>query len=253
MRVSVELIPRSEEAMREQLDDLAVLRDVGTVNVPDLLRFDLRSWQACTLVRERGLRAVPHLRAIDVDPDGPLPFLDVVDEAGLDELLVVNGDVPVDMSRPTYDTDAIALLRRLRRLRPDLTLYAALDPYRQGIRAEREYAVRKLEAGADGFFTQPFFDLRLAGVWGDVLDDLPATVFWGATSVTSERSARYWTSRNRVVLPRTFEPTLAHGATFAEALLAFAQERGDHVYFMPIRVRASRYLRHLANRFGGDG
>ena len=245
MRVSVELVPRSERALDAQLDDLAALSGVDTVNVPDLVRFDLRSWDACVRVRERGLRAIPHLRATDVDPDAPLPFLDAVDRAGIEELLVVHGDPPADMSRPVFDTDAVALLRRLRSERPDLTTYAALDPYRQGFRAELAYAVRKLEAGASGLFTQPFFDLRLAAVWGDLLSELPARIFWGATSVATERSRRYWTGRNRVVLPRAFEATETHAARFAAELASFARERGDDVYYMPIRVPASRYLRSV--------
>ncbi len=252
MRVSVELIPRSEQAFATQLDDLAELPGVDTVNVPDLVRFDLRSWEACARARARGLRAIPHLRATDVDPDGPLPFLDAVDRAGIDEVLVVHGDPPVDMSRPVFDTDAVALLRRLRSERPDLTTYAALDPYRQGFRAELAYAARKLDAGASGLFTQPFFDLRLAEVWSDLLVELPTRVFWGATSVASERSRRYWTGRNRVVLPRGFEATEAYASRFAADLAAFARARGDDVYFMPIRVPASRYLSAVPDAVGDE-
>lgn len=242
MRVSVELIPRSSEDLAAQLDDLRRLGPVDTVNVPDILRFPLRSWDACAEVKARGLRPIPHLRAIDVAPDRPLAFAEALQRSGVREVLVVAGDAPADMSRPVYDTTSEALIRRIKREHPDWAVYAALDPYRQGFAAERDYLHRKLDAGADGVFTQPFFDARLVEIWGDVLAPLGGEVFWGATSVTSARSARYWTTRNKALLPAGFEATLAHSREVAAALLAYARERGDHVYFMPIRVAASDYL-----------
>lgn len=242
MRVSVELIPRNADDVRAQLDEVAGLATVDTVNVPDLTRFPLRSWDACGLARERGLRAIPHLRSIDVDPRGRLPFLAALDRHDLGEVLVVAGDAPADMSRPVYETTSEALIGRIKRERPGTVVYAALDPYRQGFAAERDYLRRKLDAGADGLFTQPFFDVRLLGVWGDLLSELGTRVFWGATSITSPRSARYWTTRNRAVLPRAFAPTLEHSREVARGVLAFARERGEDVYFMPIRASSRSYL-----------
>jgi len=245
MRISVELIPRGADDLAAQLDDLAELAPVDTVNVPDIVRFPLRSWDACGAVADRGLRPIPHLRAIDVDPGRPLAFLDTLGAHGVREVLVVAGDAPADMSRAVYDTSSEALIRRIKRDRPDWTVYAAMDPYRQGFAAERDYLLRKLDAGADGVFTQPFFDLRLVEVWGEVMASLDTTVFWGATSVTGTRSARYWTTRNRALLPRGFRPTLEHSRELAAGLLRYAREHGDHVYFMPIRVPASAYLSGL--------
>lgn len=242
MRVSVELIPRSVDAMQAQLDEVQTFARVDTINVPDILRFELRAWDACGLARGRGYRAVPHLRAIDVDPGASLPFAESLDAHGLDEVLVIAGDAPPDMSKQVFDTSSEALIRRLKRERPHLRVYAALDPYRQGFVAEREYALRKLEAGADGLFTQPFFDLRLLEVWGDLLAPLGVPVFWGATSVTTTKSARYWTTRNRAVLPASFAPTLAHSRELARGILSFAQARDDNVYFMPIRASSRAYL-----------
>lgn len=242
MRVSVELIPRSVDAMHAQLDEVQTCSRVDTINVPDILRFELRAWDACGLARQRGYRAVPHLRAIDVDPRAPLPFAESLDRHGLDEVLVIAGDAPADMSKQVYDTSSEALIRRLKRERPHVRVYAALDPYRQGFAAERDYALRKLDAGADGLFTQPFFDLRLLEVWGDLLAPLDVPVFWGATSVTTARSARYWTTRNRAVLPASFAPTLAHSRALARGILSFAEARDDNVYFMPIRVSSRAYL-----------
>lgn len=242
MRISVELIPRSEEDLARQLDEVADFGSVDTVNLPDITRFRLRSWTACRGVTERGLRGIPHLRAIDVAPDRPLAFADTVERLGLDEVLVVAGDAPADMSRPVYATTSEMLIRRIKRELPGLRVYAALDPYRQSFVAERDYLLRKIDAGADGVFTQPFFDPRLMAIWSDLLAELETTVFWGATSVTNARSARYWTTRNRAVLPATFVPTLDHSREVAASVLAHARERGDHVYFMPIRASSQAYL-----------
>lgn len=45
-RVSVELVPREEESLRNELTLLQQYEEqVDVINIPDQLRFDLRSWQ----------------------------------------------------------------------------------------------------------------------------------------------------------------------------------------------------------------
>ncbi len=50
-----------------------------------------------------------------------------------------------------------------------MTIYAGLDPYRDSLQSELNYTNEKLEAGADGLFTQPFFDLRWMEIYADHL------------------------------------------------------------------------------------
>jgi methylenetetrahydrofolate reductase (NADPH) len=241
VRVSIELVPRNAASLEEQLRETAdAFPGVDTVNLPDILRFDLRSWVGCDAVRRFVPHAIPHLRAIDVDLDRPLPAGARLGEGGLDEVLVISGDAPSDMSRPVYGSSPFEVIRKIKREHPGVTVYAALDPYRQGFARERAYALQKLEAGADGLFTQPFFDLRLLEVWADLMADVP--VFWGFTSVVGARSARYWKTRNGVVFPGDFEPSLAWSRRLAREALAFARERDASLYFMPIRVGPRAYL-----------
>jgi len=247
MRVSIELVPRDRAVLRRQLDDtLALGAAVGAVNLPDLLRFDLRSWDAACDVRRdsastgRPLAAIPHVRAMDVPLDRPWAPAERLDAAGIDEVVVVQGDPPDDMRHDLSGASSLQVIAKLRAQRPAWRIYAALDPYRQSIAAERDYALRKLDAGADGFFTQPFFDVRLMAAWRDLLPDVP--VFWGSTSVTSERSLRYWVSRNRAVFPSGFEPTLEWHRRFAVAFMEHARSEAASVYFMPIRVSIRDWL-----------
>jgi len=85
-------------------------------------------------------------------------------------------------------------------------------------------------------------------VWADLMADVP--VFWGFTSVVGERSARYWQTRNGVVFPHDFEPSLAWSRRLAREALAFARDRDASLYFMPIRVGAHAYLQGILD---GDG
>lgn len=247
MRVSIELVPRDPASLQRQLDDtLSLGPAVQAVNLPDLLRFELRSWDAAVRVRAlaaghgRTLDAIPHVRAMDVHLDRPWKPGGALEADGVREVVVVQGDPPDDMRHELSGASSLQVIAKLRRERPNWRIYAALDPYRQSIAAERDYALRKLDAGADGFFTQPFFDVRLLTTWRDLLPDVP--VYWGSTSVTSERSLRYWVSRNRAVFPNGFEPTLAWHQRFARAFLEAARDSGARVYFMPIRVSISAWL-----------
>lgn len=240
-RISVELVPRNAEALHAELD---ALRDhfpfIDTVNVPDLTRFSLRSHHACKLSQTRVRRAIPHLRAVGTDLKDLTPLLSFLDEAELHEVLVVTGDLPADMSRPTYPTTSVQLVRAIKAALPHVTVYAALDPYRHSLMRERDYAFEKLDAGASGLFTQPFFDTRLMQVYRELLPDV--NLYWGVTTITSQRSLGYWQNRNHAVFPAHFEPTLAWSRRFAAQALAFAQETGTNLYFMPIKADLRAFL-----------
>ncbi|MHA0034702.1 methylenetetrahydrofolate reductase [Deinococcus sp. PESE-13] len=240
-RVSLELVPRSRSKLRAELALVAEqFPGVDTVNIPDLTRFSTRSWEGCAFA-PAPLRAIPHVRAIDLNPREPLPMTGAFLAHGIQEVLVVTGDAPADMSHRVYNVDAEQAIRRFRAELPHVKVYAGLDPYRQSFAAERDYLERKLDAGAAGFFTQPFFDMRLVEAYADIVPE-GAEVWWGATTVTEEGSLNYWQTRNRAVFPRSFELTMDWDRQFAAQLLGFARERGQHAYFMPVKTSVEAYL-----------
>lgn len=242
MKLSIELVPRTLLKLEQELSDvISHFPNIDTVNIPDLLRFETRSWQACACAKRFVPRAVPHLRAIDIDLTKPLAVAPFLKEHNLHEVLVVAGDAPADMSRTVYDTSSVQLIRKLRTELPQVTIYAALDPYRQSFASELAYAQAKLEAGATGFFTQPFFDLRLLEVYAEFFRGV--SVYWGVTTVTSESSLSYWRNRNKVVFPSGFEANLDWCRGFARDALRFAEQRDLNLYFMPIRASALSFLK----------
>ena len=232
--LSVELVPRSPEDLRAELAraELAVPR-LERVNIPDLQRFPLRSWEACQLAGSRVDTAIPHLRALDFAGDGLEAIKGHLAAAGLAEVILVQGEPGDDETSgpPTTTLDAI---RALRAALPDLRIWTALDPYRGSPRRELEYAQAKREAGADGFFTQPFFDLRYQEVWADLLAD--EIVWWGVTPVLTPANRRYWERRNCAFLPADFEATLDWNRATAARAIRWARETDARLYFMPIRV-----------------
>jgi methylenetetrahydrofolate reductase (NADPH) len=239
--ISIELVPRSPESLEAELRTLRErFPGVHTVNVPDLLRFSLRSWEACRLARRHVPHAIPHLRAMDFRADRPFPLVGFLREAGIRRVLVISGDPPQELARPVHPTSPVELIRRLREDAPELAVYAGFDPYRSGLRAELDYARAKLEAGAVGLFSQPFFDLRLAEVWAELLDGVE--LWWGVTPVLAAGTRRYWEAKNRAVFPAAFEPTLAWNRAFAARALAWVRERRGNAYFMPIRADLEKWL-----------
>jgi methylenetetrahydrofolate reductase (NADPH) len=122
-------------------------------------------------------------------------------------------------------------------------VYAAFDPYRLGFRDELTAVRRKLDAGADGFFTQPVFDLRLLDICAEMLHG--ENVYWGLAPVLGERSRAYWETTNRVIFPADFAPTLDWNRDFATKAVRAVRGFGGNVYFMPIRVNLSAYLSDL--------
>lgn len=243
-KISIELVPRSAEAL---LQELQLVREhfpaIETVNIPDLLKFPLRSWQACAQAQPYFTQTIPHLRAIDFDLGKPFPLGETFAQHGIDSVLVIAGDQPQDMSRRVFRTSSVELIRAIKAQLPHIKIYAGIDPYRAGIKHELDYVKRKIDAGASGFFTQPFFDLRLMEIYRDLLSGMD--IYWGVSPVMSERSKDYWDNLNNAIFPPDFEPTLAWNRRFAEQALAFVERTGTNIYFMPIRVDLVAYLKGL--------
>jgi methylenetetrahydrofolate reductase (NADPH) len=241
MRISVELVPRNAAAL---VRDATFIRErydwVTTLNIPDLLRFELRSWHACAHTAPIFASSIPHIRAIDLSPHAPLPMAEILQSSGLGEVLVIGGDPSHDIDHVTYPQSSIDVIRRFKKELPHLKVYAAVDPYRQGFRAERDYVSRKLDAGADGFFTQPFFDRRLLELYADLLQS--ELVFWGITPVVTSGARAYWETSNRALFPRGFEPTMDWNRSFARDTLELIKSMKSNAYLMPIRVDLANYL-----------
>ncbi|MCH4091005.1 methylenetetrahydrofolate reductase [Acetobacter sp.] len=242
-RVSIELVPRDAETLEREVQELrSCLPFVDTINIPDIQRFSLRSWDAADMVRDRFNSAIPHIRAIDIDPKGPLPGLDRPD---LTEILIIKGDPPADLSRRVFPNSSDSIIRRYQREAPHLKIYAAFDPYRRAPYQELEELARKRDAGACGFFTQPLFDMRMLDLCREWLRD--ETVFWGFSPVIGPKSRSYWETTNHIVFPHDFAPTLEENIAFARKAIRSVRADGGSVYLMPLRVKLPSYLAPLAD------
>ena len=240
-KVSLELVPRDHETLKQEMQLVQNnFPNIDIINIPDLLKFPLRSWDACIQAKEFFVHTIPHLRAIDFDLSKPFPLVEKFRTNGIDSVLVIAGDQPQDMSRRVFRTTSVELVRALKAQMPELKVYAGIDPYRSGIKTELDYVKRKLDAGAEGFFTQPFFDLRLMEIYHDLLSGVET--YWGISPVMSVRSKDYWDNLNNAIFPPDFEPTLEWNRNCAERALNFCQDTDSNIYFMPIRVDLVKYL-----------
>ncbi|MEJ2130807.1 MAG: methylenetetrahydrofolate reductase [Gammaproteobacteria bacterium] len=238
-RLSIELVPRNRESVEREARWIQEhCAQVDTINVPDLARFTLRSWEAIAITKQHVSRGIPHLRARDLRADDLPELVATLAEHRIREVVVINGEPrPDDDEEGMYPDEAIAALKHVA---PTLRIYAALDPYCRTMQDEMTRMREKLSAGADGFFTQPFFDLRLMSIYMDLAPEAP--VFWGVSPVLRERSRRYWEKTNRVVFPRDFEPSLEWNIDFARRAMGLVSEVGGNLYLMPIRTKLEDYL-----------
>ena len=161
-------------------------------------------------------------------------------DVGLTSVLLISGDIPSSPSAETHPIKTTAVVEAVKSKLPNLNVYSALDPYRNSIQKELQYCQDKTNAGADGFFTQPFFDARLASIYLEQLSK--STVFVGLSPVTSPQSYAYWETKNHVVFPDTFEPNLAHNIQLGKHILGATDEHKQHSYFMPIKTEPIPYL-----------
>ncbi len=243
MDISFELVARDEEAVQNQLAFIEQqLPFVNIINVPDLLRYPIRSWQVSKYIDRERYRFIPHFRAIDFDIKSSR-LNDIIDEFDLQEVLLVTGDPPPNMAHKIYDTRVVDLIEAVKKHRSSISVYGGFDSYRSGVRDEVRYMNDKLEAGADALFSQPFFDLRFLEIYSEQIDS--NKVYWGISPVITEQSKRYWETMNNVVFPADYRPDYEWNTTFANDVLKHCRDNGGSVYFMPIRIDLAKYFQGI--------
>ena len=187
--------------------------------------------------------AIPHIRAWDFDLEGGCEAL-VQAVAGFSEVLIVSGDPdpknPVERPRD----HCLKVISKVRELFPETRVFAGLDPYRSGMQDEFKYVREKIEAGACGLFSQPFFSIDLLRAYRDLLPE-NIDIFWGVSPVMSEKSKAYWIDVNKALFPRNFDFSLEGNQSLARTILDEVRKNGDHIYFMPIRMEAAEYLKGI--------
>jgi methylenetetrahydrofolate reductase (NADPH) len=243
MNISFEIVPRSLEAFDQQYQFIQQLDSgINTINVPDIQRFDSRSWELATRVDRSQYRFVPHFRAIDFKL-GSGDLFRIIDDYQLDSVLLVTGDPPEGLKRAYYNTDVVDLIRAVRQRYPALNIYAGFDPHRSGVQDECDYIQRKVDAGAGGFFSQPFYDSRMIEIYAEQMQGLETYI--GISPITTKASMNYWEVKNKVKFPKNFQPDYQWNVDFAHQVMALAAANDLHVYFMPIRIDLERYFQQI--------
>ena len=245
--IFLELVPRQLDTLKlEAEESLAQFGSLTGINIPDVLRIEVRSHDAAMHLAQTGITAIPHIRAIDRSVEETVAVVKNLWQVGVSSVLIVSGDLPLNPAIATYDVTPIEVISAIKAHVSGIKVYAALDPYRHSIKQELDYAHHKIEAGADGFFTQPFFDAELARIY---LEQLTGTaVFLGISPVLGEKSLNYWKVRNHVVFPPSFEFTMDSQAELAISLLSMANRFNQHVYMMPITCPVDVYLQKVFER-----
>lgn len=240
-KIAVELVPRDLAVFEDELKTIkAEIPAVDFINVPDLLSCDVRSWDGAGVAKKYFKEAVPHLRAMDFDFTQNLPIKDKLKEYNINEVLVIQGDPPQTMTYQVYPTISTDIIKKFSEEMPEIKVYAGIDQYRSSMKEEEYRIRRKLLAGAKGFFTQPFFDMRYLEMYADLLDGME--IYWGVSPVLSARSVSYWRNKNNVIFPKNFEPTLEWNIDFARQVVDFAKAHNQNVYLMPIKAKIMPYL-----------
>ncbi|NOY83515.1 MAG: methylenetetrahydrofolate reductase [Nitrospirae bacterium] len=245
MNISFEVVPRDVDSLKSQLHFVEThLPFVETINVPDLLRLPVRSWEAGKHIAREKYRFIPHLRAIDFDLK-ETRLERMIEECELDTVLLVSGDPPPNRSHPIYDTHVLEMIAKVRASFPAIKIFAAVDPYRSSLKREKAYMLKKLDVGADYLMSQPFFDMRLLEIFSELIPSEKA--YWGISPIVKDQSRAYWEKMNQVVFPSDFKATYDWNIAFAEKVLSFCRLKGGNVYFMPINIDLEKYFSPIAH------
>jgi methylenetetrahydrofolate reductase (NADPH) len=236
--IALELVPKDLVKLTEQSKEAQDQYGLEIVNIPEIRSLEIKSFAASLHLLQNGIRALPHFRTVDRSAGQMADMLDELVDAGLREVLFISGD-PDEEGYDSGETP-ISMVKALKNKFPQLKFYAGMDPYRSSIQKEVYYCQEKMDAGYDGFFTQPFFHESLLDVYLDYLHE--STVFAGICPVASENSKKYWEEVNKVVFPNRFEANLVYNVKLAHNLLHRVEQADQKAYLMPITISPAKFL-----------
>ncbi len=243
--IALELVPRSLDGiLRESKTSLATFPFVTSINVPEIRRLPVKSFEPSSLLLENSVPTTPHFRMIDRSEKELLEKIAILVEAGLQQVLLIGGDPPKDS--PDFVPSGLTTIQGIKAVKrefPNLKVFAGLDPYRSSFREELDYAFRKKEAGADGFYTQPFFSLGMLELWAEQLPE--AEIWFGIAPVYTERSKNYWERTNKVVFPPSFSFARDYNTRLARQLLVTISEVRQRACLQPVANGALEYLKDI--------
>lgn len=239
MKIAFELVPRSKNHIISQINFVQEnLNFVRIINVPDILRLDLRSYEIGEFV-PKNYDFLPHVRAIDFDLNST-EIYDIIMNKKISNILVIKGDAPTNPNHKTYNNTSVDMIKKLKKNISDLKIYAGFDPYRGSLKHESETMQEKLEAGASFLMSQPFFDTDLARLYAKFAQ--PEKLFLGISPVFSQNSLSYWKNVNKAYFPPDFSISPSYNINLAKNLISLAKKIGFNIYFMPINVSLDEYF-----------
>jgi len=243
MKFSFEIVPRSEQAFDQQYSFVSTLGEsISMINVPDIQRLDIRSWETGKKIDRNKHHFIPHFRASDFSLQSGDIFR-IIEENQLDHVLLVSGDPPEGIKREYHNTSVVDLIRVVKQKYPDITIHAGFDPHRNGLQDECNYVHRKRDAGASSFFSQPFYDSRLIEIYAEHLQGIDT--FIGLSPIVTMASMNYWAVKNKVKFPANFRADYDWNIEFSNKVIAMAKDVGFNIYFMPIKIDLEKYFGKL--------
>ena len=243
MKFSFEIVPRNQQAFDEQYSFVSTLgQSISMINVPDIQRFKIRSWETGIQIDRQKHQFIPHFRATDFSLESGNIF-QIIEENELDHVLLVSGDPPEGIKRNFYNTNVLDLIRAVKQRFPQITIHAGFDSHRNGVQDECLYIQRKIDAGASSFFSQPFYDLRIIEIYAEHLQGIETYI--GLSPITTSSSMNYWELKNKVKFPTSFKTDYEWNITFANNVIGMARDMNFNIYFMPIKIDLQKYFRAL--------
>ena len=239
--IFLELVPKDMEQLLKDIKDyLANFSAIDGVNIPDIKRVSNRSYNVTSELLKHNIDAIPHIRTRDDEMTVHLNRIEALVESGLDKILLVSGDIHQDA---VHQVTPLLLTKELKKRFNELKVYTALDPYRQSFKDEVQYAEEKIEAGSDGFFTQPFFEKELCEKYINQFKNVD--IFIGISPVMTQKSYDYWVRVNNVTFPQNFELSQNYNAKLAKELLSVSKRYNKSSYIMPISIEVDDYLNSI--------
>ena len=213
--IFLELVPRDIDDVI-QLSTYCLNREDSLfgINIPDIKRLPHRSIDVAKELLKADITVMPHIRTQDHNIKTHLNNIEELYSQGLKHVLFITGDAYTSPFHDHHLVTPVELIKEVKKQFPGLSVYAGLDPYRQKTQVELDYANAKLDAGADGLFSQPFFDCNLARFY---LNRFTHTqLFLGISPVLTEKSKTYWENTNHVIFPKEFNHTLDYNVKLAK-------------------------------------
>lgn len=186
-----------------------------------------RSFELLQQIKALGINVMPHFTCITSTKEKINSALLKIEQAGIENILALRGDIPDDVTKRNFDfnhaNELVEFIKKCTNLSIGVAGYPEGHIESPDLLSDIKNLKKKVTAGADVIFTQLFFDNKKFFNYLEILkeNEINIPVIPGIMPILSEKQIAKMTSMAKITIPKIIKTNIEKYKDDPKSLQAF--------------------------------